>query len=288
MIDLDKTQHHRVYRTEVLGDTMVVTLQGDAAGFSISAVHNEMVTLISLAKEPVVKHLVIDMSGSNYYGSLILGEIMNLGQAVREKGGRIALAGMSSDMREVLRMMHLDTLWETFPTKSAALRSVAKIPVSVKVRPYWKPFGISVGIAALIALYVFLPRPDYTPYYYHEMAQIWDEAAKMKSVGASETEWQIFAGKSKVKLKELSKQLDRIASSKYPARQNILYVMRDHAPMAIDQRLNPTNKDTLRSVYHMAVAKAYMAKTDLPQVPKELGGTGDPAPSAGAMKTASP
>lgn len=272
MIDLDKTELHRVYRTEILGDTMVVTLQGDAAGFAIGAVHNEMVTLVNIARQPDVKHLVIDMSGSNYYGSLILGEIMNLGQAFREKHGRCAIAGISNDMKEVLRMMRLDGLWERYPTRSMALRALAEIPWQQKIKPYVKPVGITAGVLVLLALYLFVPRPDYTIRQYDSVMKVWGDAQKNKANSISETEWTVFAGRAKEKLAELTRTLEKTASPSRPAAQNLLYVTRDYAPKAIDARLKSDHEDTLRTDYHLAVAKAWLDKKELPPVPKELGG----------------
>lgn len=280
MIDLDKTELHRVYRTEILGDTMVVTLQGDAAGFAIGAVHNEMVTLVNIARQPEVKHLVIDMSGSNYYGSLILGEIMNLGQAIKEKHGRCAIAGISNDMKEVLRMMRLDGMWERYPTMSMALRALADIPWQQKVKPYLKPVGITTAVVALLLAYIYVPRPDYTFSQYDTVMKVWDEAQKNKANGISETEWTVFAGRAKEKLAELTKVLEKTAGADRPAAQNLLYVTRDYAPNAIDARLKTDAEDTLRTTYHLALVKAHLDKTELPPIPKELGG--DPSLTSNA------
>jgi len=276
MIDLEKTKHHRVYRTEVLGDTMVVTLLGDAAGFSISAVHNEMVTLVGIARQPKIKHLIIDMSGGNYYGSTILGEIVNLGQAIREKSGRIALAGISPDMKEILRIMRLEEMWELFPTLPKALRAMATIPWRVRMRPYWKPVGIAVAIALLIGLYIFIPRPDYTPGYLAEVSQVWREGEQLRAADVSDTEWALYTKPAKEKLADVTRVLKKYAGTDRPAAQYVLYAARDHAPLAIDQRLQPDLADTRLAAYFLALAKAELEKTPVPPPPKELAGAHAP------------
>ncbi len=271
MVDLEKTALHRVYKTEMLGEALVVTLQGDSAGFSIGAVHNEMVTVIGIARDPEVRHLILDLSGSNYYGSLILGEIVNLAQAVKEKRGRVALAGTSPDMKEVLRMMRLDAMWEKYPTRMMALRAVANLPWQERVKPYLKPMAIGCGIALLVALYLFLPRKDYTPEYYRSASKLWNEAKALKAVNASDSEWMAFNDRAKPKLKEMSDRLNKFASAKRLNLQYILWATRDYAPKSLDQRLDPQLDDTQIVDYYLGMVKADLEHTERPPRPKVLG-----------------
>jgi anti-anti-sigma factor len=270
MIDLEKTALHRVYKTELFGDALVITLQGDAPGFSIGSVHNEMSTIIGLAKSPEVRNLIVDISGSNYYGSLILGEIVSLGQMVREKGGRVALAGTSPDTKEILRMMRLDALWERYPTRSMALRALANLSWQDRLRPYAKQAAIAGGVLLLVLLYFVIPRKDYTRQYYEETVSLWSEAQRLKSKSFNDTDWLLFNRRSQKKLDELTRHLKKIASARNPAAQNLLWVVRDHAPKAIEKQLDPANEDTIFTSYHLATAKALLEKTKLPPRPKEL------------------
>jgi anti-anti-sigma factor len=272
MIDLEKTAMHRVYKTEQLGDALVVAVQGDSAGFSIGSVHNEMVTIVGIAGNPEVKNLIIDLSGSNYYGSLILGEIVNLAQVVREKGGRVALAGTSPDMKEVLRMMRLDAMWEKYPTRDMALRAVANLPWQERVKPYVTPVAIGSGIALLVGLYLFLPRKDYTPEYYRTTSKIWDEAKSLKAVNASDSEWLSFNDRAKQKFGDTSSRLKRLASSRQPNLQYLLWVARDYGPKSLDQRLDPQKDETQLVDYYLGMVRSELEHTEPPPRPKILGG----------------
>ncbi len=268
MLDLEKTAAHRVYQTELRGDAMVVTLQGDSPGFSIGAVHNEMATIVGLAKSPEVHNLIVDMSGSNYYGSIILGEIVNLGQTVREKGGRIAIAGISSDMKEILRMMRLDGMWERYPTLPMALRALGNLSWQEWLRPYAKPIAIAAGVLLLCALYVFLPRHDYTRDYYQEVAKLWDDGRQLRSSNAGDTDWLVFTKKAQIKLEELKPKVLRIAGSHNEAGRNLLYVVRDHAPKALERRMDPEYEETALGSYYLDLARAWLDKTDIPPRPE--------------------
>lgn len=270
MIDLEKTVQHRVYKTEQLGDALVVTLQGDAPGFSIGAVHNEMSTIVGLSKSPEVRNLIVDLSGSNYYGSMILGEIVNLGQAVREQGGRIALAGTSDDMKEVLRMMRLDAMWERYPTRSMALRALANMPWQERLRPYAKRVAIAAAVLVLVTAYFVIPRKDYTPDYYQETATLWEEARKLRAHRVEDVEWSMFAQRADRKLDELKRHLNKIAGAQNEAARYLLWVVRDEAPKAIHQHLDPNVQETHLAEYYLATAKAMLDKTDLPERSKEV------------------
>lgn len=270
MLDLEKTANNRVYKTELLGDTLVVELQGDAPGFSIGAVHNEMTTVIGLAKSPEVRNLVIDMSGSNYYGSLILGEVVNLAQAIREKGGRVALAGVSNDMKEVLRMMRLDAMWERYPYRSMALRALTKVPWQYYVKPYLKPAAFVGGAVLLLAVIFFLPRPDHTREYYAQISKLWEEAQHLRNQGVSDTEWSIFTKKTKERLAHYAARLEKVTNNE--GSRMLLYAVRDHAPKALDRRLNPADEDTIAVSYYLACCKAYLEHSEMPVLPKELEG----------------
>lgn len=269
MIDLEKTAYHRVYRTEVLGEALVVTLQGDSPGFSVGAVQNEMATVIGLAKHPEVRNLIIDLSGSNYYGSLILGEIVNLCQTVRQRGGRVALAGTSDDMKEILRMMRLDAMWERYPTRSMALRALADVPWQQRIQPYLKPAAITAGVLLLLALIFLMPRHDYTGDYLKEARAIWDEAQQKQAARIDDLEWQHFVGRAHRKLEDLSRRVNRIAGAHNVTGQHLLYAVRDHAPPALEKRLDAKDENTIITNYLLALVDAELKKTDRPKRPPE-------------------
>lgn len=271
MIDLEKTAHHKVYKTTLMGDTLVVDLQGDAPGFGVGSVQTEMSTLVAFAKEPEIRNLIIDLSGSNYYGSLILGEIINLGQVVREKGGRVALAGVSHDMHEILRMMRLDAIWERYPSRAMAIRSLADIPIQEKLKHYIKPVGILVGAIAILLAILFVPRRDYSKEYYAEMEKYWLEAQKMHEQRVSDPEWEVWNKKVQRHLDSMTSHLGRMSNS--PAAFYLVQVTRNFAGKAFEHHLDPSDLNTISAEYFMQCAKAELEKSPLPPLPKELKGT---------------
>ncbi len=245
-IQLDR---HALYPVEEWGDTLVVIPRGDAAGFNPTTVNREMATVTELAQSPEIRHLVIDLSAANYFGSVVLGGLVQLSQAVRNRGGRIAICGASQDMQDILRIMKLDTLWEVFPDRNVALRRIAKIPFKLQVWAWRKVGAWAAAIAVLILAYVFYPRPNYGKIYYEQVAAQWREFQE-KHDKAGEEEWDRFAISSKKKLKPIIDHINKraLSSTWKESERFLLYAARDHWPPALDRR-NPQSEVAMRMIH---------------------------------------
>lgn len=242
----EKLRDHRVLEVDLFGDTLVVIPAGDAVGFGLNVVNNEVAKVLEVAKSSRVKHLVIDLGRANYFGSVMIGEFMRLGVAVRERGGRIALCGASADMQDVLRIMKLDSMWEIFPRQDDAIRAIARVPFREHLWRKRRWFAAAGLIAAGIALYILIPRPQYDRIYYPEVKKIWMEIGELHRRQASDTEWEIFISKSQEKLVPIVARLERYANADRVAARFLLYVARDSIPAAMAERNRPkTHVDSL-------------------------------------------
>lgn len=123
MTKLDKTRNHKVFLAELQGDTMIVSPQGDAAGFRDTDISHELKTLLELVDDPRVANLLVDFGRSNYFGSIIIGAIHNLGVKVRAGGGKLGMCDISDEMLETLKTLKLDTIWTTYDSRKAALKA---------------------------------------------------------------------------------------------------------------------------------------------------------------------
>lgn len=235
----EKLRDHRVLEVDLMGDTLVVIPAGDAVGFGLNVVNNEVAKVLEVAKSNRVKHLVIDLGRANYFGSVMIGEFMRLGVAVRERGGRIALAGASTDMQDVLRIMKLDAMWEVFPRRDDAVRAIARIPFREHLWRKRRWFAAAFVITACVAAYVLIPRPQYDRIYYPEVKKLWTELQDLRLRKASDTEWEIFAARAKTRLEPIVARLERYANAdRIPARF-LLWVARDSIPAVIAHRNQP-------------------------------------------------
>jgi anti-anti-sigma factor len=123
MTRLDKTRNHKVFLAELQGDTLIVRPQGDAAGFRESDIARELATLLEIVGDPRIANLVVDLGRSNYFGSVVIGAIHNLGMKVRNGGGRLGICDASDEMVETLRTLKLDTIWTHYDSLKAALKA---------------------------------------------------------------------------------------------------------------------------------------------------------------------
>jgi len=100
----------------------VITPVGDAISYrdiDVAAAVNDVLQQINQLPDPRV---VVDLSGSRYFGSIMIGAVSQFAERVRERGGVFAVCELSSDMREVLNAMKLGDRWPTFDTQKAAVK----------------------------------------------------------------------------------------------------------------------------------------------------------------------
>jgi|GEM_PF-2061165 len=237
---IPQTRLHRVYLAERWGDTLLVLPRGDAAGFSVAAVNTEMASIMTLAEAGTTKHLVIDLAGGNYFGSVVLGALIQLGSAVRARGGRIALCGASADMRDILQLMKLDQMWEMFADRGSALRSIAKIPLNEQLWAQRRKFAWLAVIATCALLYWFLPRSRYGREDYEVANELWREVQSKYEL-AGEDEWSRLQTKCDNRLKPIIEKLETADKRRqlYDAEPYVLSAIRDYLPSVMNRRTDP-------------------------------------------------
>jgi anti-anti-sigma factor len=118
-------QFHKVFPAELRKDTLVVSPRGDSISFRDSDIDKEIKVLLEILDQPQAKNLVVDLEASRYFGTTIIGAFNVLGTKARDRGGKIALCNASGDMRGILSVMNLDTLWPHYDSLKEALRAVA-------------------------------------------------------------------------------------------------------------------------------------------------------------------
>lgn len=264
-----------VYLADLYGDTLVVKPRGDAAGFSSQAVTSETAQIDQWLKEPAVKHLAVDMSGTNYVGSVILGMLVRWSQAIRSRGGRAALCGASPDMQDVLRLMKLDAMWEQFPTRAAGLRAVATIPFRERMWRQRRSFLILIGLAAVVTLYIVYPRPNYARINYEKLIALWQEAERRRDL-AGEEEWSNLQKRMEREIAPILADMNRRGPKGQVsiAERYLLYNVRDSWRFAMDRHNANVEAHRRQVRKNFRAAEAFLEGRPIPQV------TPEDAPSA--------
>lgn len=255
---------NRMYPMTIKGDTLIVTPAGDAAGFSPATMRSENRELDALINMPGVRHLVIDLTHSNYYGSIVIGELVALGQAFHRRGGRIALAGPSADMREVLRIMKLDLMWEIYDSLGMALQAIAEISWQEKFWDWRFAWGPLVALLLVGLLWLLYPRPDVNPWAYEELAELYEDAVQHLQTGEREQEWERTRQRLLKRLAPVSDQLERRAA--YDLTSRDLYVAaRISLPSALDLAMDPQKQPTRDFLWNLACANYRMRGELIPE-----------------------
>jgi anti-anti-sigma factor len=104
------------------GDAVVLTPRRDLRELEFAQIQQE---LGALADDPGVLRVVVDFRRTDSLGSTALGMLVRLGQAARQRGGRLALCHLSEHEREIFRVSGLAESWPTFATLTDALQAVA-------------------------------------------------------------------------------------------------------------------------------------------------------------------
>jgi anti-anti-sigma factor len=121
------SQVRQVFEFEQQGDILVVMAQGPFMEFrdnDIRNAYNEAYRLLSL---PETKHLLVDFSKLDYFGSTFVGILIRLAKKARSNGGQAVLCHLSDNMREMLKTLMLlentkaDCFWVPYPTRTAAM-----------------------------------------------------------------------------------------------------------------------------------------------------------------------
>jgi len=116
---------HRAFRFERDGVTLIVSLQNDCLNTEESALEREIDNLHKVLDEPSMKNVVVDIGSLPFFGSIIIGAIMGLCTKAVARGGKAVMCDASEGMRDVIRIMKLDTVIPYFQTREEALKIVA-------------------------------------------------------------------------------------------------------------------------------------------------------------------
>jgi anti-anti-sigma factor len=110
----------KIFRVRRQQDTFVVSPQGEAPGFRTAALEAELNRLLKQLDDPQPVNLIVDLGGTNYYGSAMIGAIFELRRKVLGGGGRAVLCHASEDMLDILRVLKLDREWPYVATRAEA------------------------------------------------------------------------------------------------------------------------------------------------------------------------
>jgi anti-sigma B factor antagonist len=108
------------WQEERVGGVVVIALERSLKGGVEAALKERIDELVRQGD----LQIVIDLEWVPYVDSTELGRLMRCHLSVRKAGGRVRLCNLSERMRLLLRMTHLDTVFDLHDSREAALSAV--------------------------------------------------------------------------------------------------------------------------------------------------------------------
>ena len=150
-----RAREHTILPVEPRGDTVIMRPGGDLAGYSRTEFSGELSRVKSLFQSApgrrTFRNLIVDCSGSAYFGSEMIGHLVDIRKSIPEDGV-MALSGLSPDMEAGLKVMKLDQMWMTFDDREAAARAIASEPFREKVGRNRRQLGILAALGVVLAI----------------------------------------------------------------------------------------------------------------------------------------
>lgn len=116
----------QLFDFELHSDVLIVTPHGPFQEFRDNDVRNGYNEAYRLLHEPTTRHLLVDFSHLDYFGSTFVGILLRLSQKARSSNGEAVLCHLSDNMRDMLKtLMLLENPKINFSMSSHANREVA-------------------------------------------------------------------------------------------------------------------------------------------------------------------
>lgn len=77
-----------------------------------------LVNVLRDAREPLV---IFDLSDVGYFGSMFIAVLLRCWKHTTSRGGTMALAGVSPQVKDLLHVTSLDIVWPLYPDRRSAL-----------------------------------------------------------------------------------------------------------------------------------------------------------------------
>lgn len=113
------------YRITLVGAVHLIELKlPDTLDFSEFDLLNE--GLLNEVAAAASGKWIMDLTGSHYMGSAVLGLMVNLRQRIKKAGGKLILCGMSDELRAIFHACSLERLFTASRTRAEAFKSAEK------------------------------------------------------------------------------------------------------------------------------------------------------------------
>ena len=237
---------HLLFPIERRGDTLIVAPKGDPASFANLNFNLEHAALLQLLKTGPYQNLLVDLSGSNYFGAKVLGAIAEWAKRIAERGGQVAVCGASGDMRELLHIYGFELQWPQFPTREAGIKAIVKESSLQSVKRQWK---LGVFLLCLVAVVGagYLIQPYYSDHVanqrdYQTILAVWEDMEALKAANAPPVEWRKLEARARGELEPIVDDLEDRAGTHSVEAQAAQCLLRVSKHYILDRLLVERNR----------------------------------------------
>lgn len=105
----------------------VVSLGAEYANLDEDNLHDVSETLLQTARNADPPSVVIDLSHTDYFGTAFLGVVFRAWNRLRQReGGQLALSNPTPYCARILRVTHLNGLWDVYDSTDSAVASLSE------------------------------------------------------------------------------------------------------------------------------------------------------------------
>ena len=113
-----------LFAREMHGDNLLLNSLRQLGSLNEPEIVQETAELLELVNTLQPRNLVIDLSHSDYLGTVMLSAVLRLWKRIAHRGGNLVLCNVSKKVAQVLQISRLDTIWMICGTRDQALRAV--------------------------------------------------------------------------------------------------------------------------------------------------------------------
>ena len=83
--------------------------------------------LLTPMKEDPPMHLIVDLTGVRYFGSAFITFLLRCHEVAQQQGSELAVSGVTSRVRELLRVTAMDQIWSLYETRQEAIQALGSL-----------------------------------------------------------------------------------------------------------------------------------------------------------------
>ncbi len=125
----------RLFQWQTEGEVLILSPTANLSELELSYSAAEFRTALQEIEDAGYRHVVLDFTGTDYYGSTALGFFVKLWKRVSKIDGGMAFCNVSAHEREVLHVTRLDTLWPICGTRQQAIAQLQQVERGVRRLP---------------------------------------------------------------------------------------------------------------------------------------------------------